>query len=180
MRAPSSLQHQLFRIARTAYGLAALIGAAALWGWAIGVAALRDLGADFAPMSAAEAIAFLLLGASFYATQQEGYAGRRSAYAAAAVAAALATFAFFLDILGGMSAATTLVIVSLAVTTPLSRNVRILGWSANALGASAIGAVALFALLGATLRVLRFDVAAPLLGFSVPGAIAAALAALAL
>jgi PAS domain S-box-containing protein len=181
MRAPSSLQHRLFRIARTAYGGAALIGAAALWGWAIGVAALRDLGADFAPMSAAEAIAFLLLGASFYAAEEEeGLSGRRSAYTAAAVAAALATFAFFLEILGGMSAATTLVIISLAVITPLSRNVRLLGWPANALGASAIGAVALFALLGATLRVLRFDVAAPLLGFSVPGAIAASLAAAAL
>ncbi|HYC66325.1 MAG TPA: PAS domain-containing protein, partial [Reyranellaceae bacterium] len=180
MRAPSSLQAFLFRIARTAYGLAAVIGAAALWGWAIGVAWLRDLGADFAPMSAAEAVAFLLLGASFHAAHQEGFSYRRSSYSAAAVAAALAIFAFFLDILGGMSAATAIVIGLLALVTPLPRDVRVFGWSANALAACAIAGVALFALLGATLRVLRFDVAAPLLGFSVPGAIAASLAAFAL
>jgi len=85
MRSPET---NLLRVARVSYGLAALIGALALWGWAIDVAWMRDLGADFAPMSLAEAIAFLLLGASFHASHQEGFSGKRSAYIAAAVAAA--------------------------------------------------------------------------------------------
>ncbi|HYG56382.1 MAG TPA: ATP-binding protein [Burkholderiales bacterium] len=167
----------LFRVARACYGTAALIAAFALWGWAIDVAWLRDLGADFAPMSAAEAIAFLLLGASFHAA----HAGKRGAsYSAAATAGAAAVFAFFLEVLGGMSAATAITIALLALITPLARDARIFGLSANGFAACVIGGVASFALLGATLRVLRFDVAAPLLGFSVPGAIAATLAAIAL
>src|SRR5689334_7149915 len=98
MRPSSSLQDLLSRTARTAYSLAGLIGVAALWGWAIGVAVLRDLGADFAPMSAAEAIAFLLLAGSFHASQQEGFRARRTSYAAAAVAAGLAVFSYFLEV----------------------------------------------------------------------------------
>ena len=43
-----------------------------------------------------------------------------------------------------------------------------------------VGAAAFFALLGLSLRVLRFDIAAPLLGFSAPGAFASMLAAIAL
>src|SRR5206468_6140929 len=52
--------------------------------------------------------------------------------------------------------------------------------SANGLAAGVIGTVAFFALLGLSLRVLRFDIAAPLLGFSAPAALATMLAAIAL
>src|SRR5438477_578830 len=48
------------------------------------------------------------------------------------------------------------------------------------LAAGVIGTVAFFALLGLSLRVLRFDIAAPLLGFSAPAALATMLAAIAL
>ena len=44
--------------------------------------------------------------------------------------------------------------------------------------AAIIGATAFFALLGLSLRVLRFDIAAPLLGFSAPGALASMFAAI--
>src|SRR3972149_4130792 len=90
----STLLRRLDRIAHGAYGTAALIAALALWGWAIGVPRLRDLGADFAPMPPAEALGFLLLGASFYASQRADYRNRRAAYSAAAVAAAAALFGF--------------------------------------------------------------------------------------
>src|SRR5439155_79717 len=51
---------------------------------------------------------------------------------------------------------------------------------ANGLAAGVIGTVAFFALLGLSLRVLRFDIAAPLLGFSAPAELATMLAAIAL
>src|SRR5262249_18513310 len=68
----------------------------------------------------------------------------------------------------------------LALVTPLAHDPKILGASANALAALVVGTVAFFALLGLSLRVLRFDIAAPLLGFSAPAAIATMLAAIAL
>src|SRR5262249_17717654 len=51
---------------------------------------------------------------------------------------------------------------------------------ATSLAAALVGAVAFFALLGLSLRVLRFDIAAPLLGFSAPAAVATMLAAIGL
>ena len=90
---PSSLLRRLDRVSRTAYGLAAFIALLALLGWALGVPRLRDLGADFAPMPPAEALAYLLLAISFYVSHRDDYRSRRAAYSAAAVAAAIALFA---------------------------------------------------------------------------------------
>jgi PAS domain S-box-containing protein len=189
---PSSLLRRLDRVSRAAYGLAAFISVLALAGWVLGVPRLRDLGADFAPMPPAEALAYLLLAASFYASHRHDYRSRRAAYSAAAVVAAIALFAFVEALTGeplGMrfggaypllSPATCIVILVLAVVTPLSRDVRVFGFSGTGLAACAIGAAAFFALLGASLRLLRFDIGAPLLDFSGPGAVAALLAAFAL
>ena len=67
MQSNTSLIPSLARVSRAAYGLVAVLGAAALWGWVLGIPALRDLGADFAPMTPAAAIAFVLLAASYFA-----------------------------------------------------------------------------------------------------------------
>jgi len=186
----SQLLSKLNRAAHFAYGLAAVIATLALGGWAIGVPRLRDLGADFAPMAPAEALAFLLLAISFYASRRTDYRNRRASYSAAAVAAGIAVFAFVEGVSGeplgmtfgavAMSPATCIAVLALAVVTPLSRDFRVFRVSGNGLAAGAIGAVAFFALLGASLRVLRFDIGAPLLGLSGPGAVAALLAAIAL
>src|SRR5207302_394496 len=53
MRSSTTLLERLARISRAAFGIVAALGAAAIWGWVIGVPALRDLGADFAPISPA-------------------------------------------------------------------------------------------------------------------------------
>ncbi|HEU5178470.1 MAG TPA: hypothetical protein VFU24_13535, partial [Burkholderiales bacterium] len=47
---------QLTRVAHLAYALTAALAAMALWGWALEIPRLRDLGADFAPMSAPAAL----------------------------------------------------------------------------------------------------------------------------
>ncbi len=196
MTAPSAATSQswlaarLNRIAHGAYGTAALIAVVALWGWLLHVPRLRDLGADFAPMPPAEALAFLLLAASFYASQRKDHRNRRAAYSAAAVAAAIGVFGFVEGVSGvplgmsfglaAMSPVACIVLVLLSVITPMSRDWRVFGVSANGLAAGTIAAVAFFALLGATLRALRFDIGAPLLGISAPGGVAALLAALAL
>ena len=187
---PSALLHRFDRAALFAYGLTALIATAGLWGWAIDVPRLRDLGADFAPMAPGEALAFLLLASSFCASQRDDYRNRRAAYAAAAVAAAIAIFGLAEALAGEsigislgraqMSAATCILLMALAVVTPLRRDFKLCAVSANAMVAGAIGAVAFFALLGASLHALRFDIGAPLLALSAPGAVAALLAAVAL
>src|SRR5438874_12630114 len=79
----SSLVPRLARVSRAAYGVVALLGASAIWGWVLGVPFLRDLGADFAPMSPGAALALLLLASSFFAAE----AGRRTSAAAAALGA---------------------------------------------------------------------------------------------
>src|ERR687888_573067 len=107
MSSNSSLIPRLARVSRACYGIVAALGAAAIWGWVLGAPALRDLGADFAPMSPSAALALLLL----------------------------------------------------ALVTPLARDPKIFGVSINALAAGVIGTVAFFALLGLSLRVLRFDIA---------------------
>src|SRR4051794_8819545 len=194
MQSLASLIPTLARVSRAAYGIVAVLGAAALWGWVIDVPALRDLGADFAPMSPAAALAFVLLAASFYAA---GTGRRGAAVAAAGVAGAIATLTVVEALAGvplGMnlewlaagggemparlSIAQCVTLLLLALVTPLERDPKILGVSANGLAATAIGAVAFFALLGLSLRVLRFDIAAPLLGLSAPGAVATMLAAI--
>src|SRR5258706_6672364 len=83
----SSLLPRLARVSRASYGIVALLGAASIWGWVLGVPRLRDLGADFAPMSPGAAFAFLLLASSFFAAQT---GRRRSAIAAALLAGLIA------------------------------------------------------------------------------------------
>ena len=186
----SPLPGKLTRAAQLAYGLAAFIATAAIWGWAIDLPRLRDLGADFAPMAPGEALAFLLLASSFYASHRDDYRSRRAAYSAAAVAGAIGLFGLVEALSGeslgmsfgvaAMSSATCIMVLALALVTPLARDFKLVGLSANGSAAGAIGAVAFFALLGASLRVLRFDIGAPLLALSAPGAVAALLAAFAL
>ncbi len=94
-------------------------------------------------------------------------------------------FAWLLGAPGGeqparMSTATCVTLLALALATPLPRGQRVFGVSANAVAASVIGAVGFFVLLGLSLRLLRFDIAAPLLGFSASSAVATLLAAFAL
>jgi len=173
---------RLTRAAHAAFGVVAALAAMALWGWAIHVPWLRDLGADFAPMSAPGALAFLLLAGSFLAAER---GRRRSAYAAASITALLALAAlaeeyFGLDLKINIAPVASLTLLVLALVTPLPRSARVFGVSLHGAAAAVIGAVAFFALLGLSLRVLRFDIAAPLLGFSAPGALAAMLAAFAL
>src|SRR5438105_1434592 len=195
MQPVSSLIPRLERASQTAYGLVALLGALAIWGWALDIAVLRDLGADFAPMPPAAALAFVLLATSFFAAQRER---ARSARAAAVLAGTLAALTLIETLAGvragmtfewlapsgevppRMSIAACLTLVLLAIVTPLARDPKVFGVSANGVGAGFIGSVAFFALLGLSLRVLRFDIAAPLLGFSAPAAVATMLAAIAL
>jgi PAS domain S-box-containing protein len=195
MQSIDSLTAMLARISRASYGLVALLGAAALWGWALGVPALRDLGADFAPMSPAAGLAFVLLAASFYAART---GKRKTAVVAALVAGGIAVLTLVEALAGlplGMSfdwmaarggemparlsIAQCVALLILAAVSPLEVNPRFMRVSANALAAAATGAVAFFALLGLSLRVLRFDIAAPLLGISAPGALATMLASIA-
>src|SRR3989442_10261601 len=80
----SSLVPRLARVSRASYGVVALLGASAIWGWVLGVPFLRDLGADFAPMSPGAALAMLLLATSYFAS----HADRPRSAAIAAIAAA--------------------------------------------------------------------------------------------
>jgi PAS domain S-box-containing protein len=177
-----SLQPRLKRSAHAAFGAVAGLAAMAIWGWATDVPVLRDLGADFAPMSASAAIAFLLLAVTFLAVERGRH---RSACTAAALAAALGLAALVEHYLGlklqvEIAPANALTLVLLAVVMPLSAGTRAFGVPLHGAVAALIGAVALFALLGLSLRILRFDIPAPLLGFSAPGAFAAMLAAIGL
>src|SRR5919106_1057546 len=146
------LLSRLTRSAHAAFGLVAALAALALWGWAANVPALRDLGADFAPMSPPAALAFLLLAASFFAVEHS----------------------LRIDI----APAASVTLLVLALVTPLPRGAKAFGVPLHGAAAALSGAVAFFALLGLSLRILRFDIPAPLLGFSAPGAFAAMLAAI--
>ncbi len=196
MRTSATLLERLARVSRAAFGIVAALGAAAIWGWVLGVPALRDLGADFAPMSPAAALALVLLATTFFAAQR----GRpKSARVAAALAASIGVLTLaetltglplgmsfqWLAPAGGemparLSIAACLTLILLALVTPLERERLVFGAPATSLAAAIVGAVAFFALLGLSLRVLRFDIAAPLLGFSAPAAVATMLAAIGL
>ena len=176
------LLSRLTRVAYAAYGLAAGLAAMALWGWATDVPWLRDLGADFAPMSAGAALAFLLLAAGFVAAER---GRRRTAIVACALTALMAGAALAEVLLGlpldlEISPVASLALLLVALVTPLPRSARAFGVSLHGSVAALVGAAAFFALLGLSLRVLRFDIAAPLLGFSAPGALAAMLCAIGL
>ena len=175
------LLSRLTRVAYAAYGLAAMLAAMALWGWAIDVRWLRDLGADFAPMPTSAGLAFILLAAGFVAADR---GRRRAAVAACALSAMIAGAALADALLGlpidmGISPTASVAILLLALVTPLPSRARAFGISLHGTVAALVGAAAFFALLGLSLRVLRFDIAAPLLGFSAPGALATMLAAIA-
>ena len=198
LRMPSNspLVLRLARVARACYGVVALLGASAIWGWVLGVPPLRDLGADFAPMAPSAALALLLLATSYFAA----HAGRpRSSVVAAGAAGTIAVLTLAETLLGLplgmsfewlaargaelpalMSVAACVTLLLLALVTPMARDPKMLGASVNAVAAVVVGTVAFFALLGLSLRVLRFDIAAPLLGFSAPAALATMLAAVAL
>ena len=176
------LLSRLTRVAYAAYGLAAALAAMALWGWASDVPWLRDLGADFAPMSAGAALAFILLAAGFVAAER---GSRRAAIAACALTALMAGAALAEGMLGlpldlEISPVASVALLLVALVTPLPRSARAFGVSLHGSVAALVGAAAFFALLGLSLRVLRFDIAAPLLGFSAPGALAAMLCAIGL
>jgi PAS domain S-box-containing protein len=177
------LHSRLTRVAYACYGLVAALAALALWGWAIDAPALRDLGADFAPMSVAAATGFLLLAGSFLAAER---GRRRSAYTASGLSALLALGALAGHYSGlllfdfDIAPAASLTLLVLALVTPLPRGARLFGAALHGAAAALVGAVAFFALLGLSLRILRFDIPAPLLGFSAPGALAAMLAAVGL
>ena len=176
----TKLVSRLTRTSHVAFGLVAALAVMALWGWALDVPVLRHLGADFAPMSAAAAIALLLIAGSFLAAER----GRRfTASVASALAMALGIAALLehylelqLNIQIAPAAAVTLIL--LAIATPLPRGTRAFGVSLHGAVSGLIGAVAFFALLGLSLLILRFDIPAPLLGFSAPGAFAAMFAAI--
>src|SRR3954454_4417106 len=167
MQELTPLVARLARISRAAYGIVAALGALAIWGWALGVPVLRDLGADFAPMSPAAALAFVLLGPSFFAAER----GRpKDALAAAALASAIAvltlvetltdlplgmTFAW-LAAPGGetparLSVAACLTLLLLALVTPLARDPKVFGAPASTVVAAVVGTIAFFALLGLSL-----------------------------
>ena len=193
-RFPSSVSPLLARLSRgasIAYGIAAGLAALALWSWALDLPRLRDFGADFLPMPRANALAILLLAGSFLAARDGRPRHRLASYLAAGLAGALAILGLGEYLLGlrlgsavAMAPAVSLTLLLLALATPAvragARDPRLFGIPATSLVAVFTGAVAFFALIGWSLRVLRFDFAAPLLGFSVPGAFAALLAALAL
>src|SRR5438105_7262410 len=90
------------------------------------------------------------------------------------------TSATLLERLARVSIAACITLILLALVTPLARDPKPFGAPATSLVAALVGAVAFFALLGLSLRVLRFDIAAPLLGFSAPAAVATMLAAIGL
>src|SRR5947209_4068306 len=142
----SSLVPRLARVSRASYGVVALLGASAIWGWVLGVPFLRDLGADFAPMSPGAALALLLLATSYFAAHAER---PRSAIAAAIGAGAIAALTLVETLLGVplgmnfewlaargaelpglMSIAACVTLLLLALVTPLARDPKLFGASA--------------------------------------------------
>jgi PAS domain S-box-containing protein len=190
---------RLGRAARFAYGAVAVLAVLTLWGWILDAPRLRDFGADFLPMPLAAALGFLLLACSFFSASGDNPRERRASHAAAAAAALIALLSFVENVAGaslgmnfafvtawrgimpaGMGLAPALAMLLLAVATPLAHDVRWWRLPANSLIAVLTGGLAFFALLGLSLRMLRLDIAAPLLGFPLPAALATLLAAFAL
>jgi hypothetical protein len=176
-----TLNRALSRAAHFAHGLAAALAAFVMWGWALDLASLRDLGAHFPPMTPGAALGTLLLAASFFAAERRRPRSACAAAALAALVAALSLAGFPVEPVPApvMSPTAAIAMLLLAVATPLTREHRF-GTQASNQVAAVVGLVAFFALLGMSLRMLRFDLAAPLLGYSAPGALAALLGAFAL
>ncbi len=192
------LHTRLLRLAHYAYGLAAALAAVTLWGWVLDVPRLRDFGAYFHPTPPAVALAFILLAGGFFAAHRARGLSRAAVLACAA--AGLLAVLSLVEALGGvalgmrfaffgawhrhvpdvMSPAAAMAVLLLALVTPLPREPRLFGLPASSLVAFVTGGVAFFAILGLSLRMLSFDIAAPLLGFSLPGAAATLLASIAI
>ena len=83
-RAPVS---RLSRLAHAAYGVVAMLAVVALWGWVVDIPAMRDLGAEAAPMPPAAALGLLLVAGSFLGARE---GNRRGSIAAATLAGAIA------------------------------------------------------------------------------------------
>ena len=196
---PGSLFPRLTRAAQLACSGVAALAVLTMWGWILDAPRLRDFGAGYTPMPPASALGFLLLACSFLSASEENERQRRASYAAAAAAALIAllslvehaagtglgmNFAFVTAWRGvvppSIAPAPALAMLLLAVAMPLARDVHWLRVPANSLIAMLTGSLAFFALLGWSLRMLRLDIAAPLLGFSLPGALATLFAAFAL
>src|SRR5205823_3567221 len=137
----SLLVPRLARVSRAAYGIVAMLGAAAIWGWVLGVPFLRDFGADYAAMSPAAALSMLLLATSFFAAE----AGRpRSAIVAAAAVGVIA--APLLGFSAPAAIATMLAAIALACARPSA-------WLLDTLSSKRTGAVVTRWLLPAALVV---------------------------
>ena len=198
---PSSSSYLVSRLARfseIAFGLVAAIAACAIWGWALDLRPLRAFGAAF-PMAPAAALAYLLLASSFFAAHRGGPRSRSAARVAAAFAALIAVLSLvqhaaranfgleagFLPPCGAargeggaLAPASAFTVLLLACGAPLQRDPRLFKVPGASVIALASGSVAFLALLGWSLRVVRFDIAMPLLGFSLPEALCAVAAAL--
>jgi PAS domain S-box-containing protein len=182
---------RLPELANAAIAVAAAIAAVTLWGWALGAAGLRHFGVPAVPMPPGGAIGFLLVAGSFRAASYEDPRRGRGARIAAAIAVLLCLLSLAEHFAGialgmnfpfasrwaghptsAMSPAASLTLLLLAVAAPLRNDPRMLRVPVNSLVATVAAAVALFSLLGWSLRALGGDVAMPLLGFSLPQALA--------
>ena len=192
-----SLAPRLQRFASASIVVTAAIAALTLWGWALGAAELRHFGATTIPMPPGGAIGFMLVACSFYAAQRDDARGRRSARIAAGAAfivSLLSLAEHFADVALGMSfsfasrwaghptatmsPAAALTMLLLAIAAPLARDPKVLGVPVNSLVAWVSGGVGAFALLGFSFRLFSIDYQlAPLLGFSLPQALATVAAA---
>jgi PAS domain S-box-containing protein len=187
---PRGERARLPDFAHGAVALAAAIAAVTLWGWALGAAGLRHFGVPALPMPPAAAIGILLVACAFRAAARED-GGGRSARIAAGLAVVLCLLSLAERFAGvalgmsfpfasrwaghptsAMSPAAALTLLMLAIAAPLRGDPRVLRLPLNGLVAATTAAVAAFALLGFSLRALSWDLAAPLLGFSMPQAIA--------
>jgi PAS domain S-box-containing protein len=186
--AAEKLVPRLTRAAHWSFSVVAAIAAITIWGWALGIARLRNLGADLPPMSPGASIALLFIATSFFVSHRRQQGDGVLSYVAAALGALIAVFALvvaLLDFIPGaefaaMSSASAISLLLLALAAPLAPGRRLFGLPANGLVAAVTGSVAFFALLGLSLRLMRLEIAAPLLGFSFPAALGTLLAAIGL
>src|SRR5262245_50538501 len=127
----SVLRSGLTRAAFVAYGLAAALSAFVLWGWALGIPSLRDLGAHFPPMPPAAAIGMVLLAGAFLGAERGERRGPWLAAGLAALIAALSLAGVPLDLglrgVEAMSPAAAVSMLLLALATPLGGQRKLFG-----------------------------------------------------